>query len=201
MSGRGILDTLKAVTRLVIRDLRTKRIVPPARPAAMSAVPSLGGPMANLEDQIDQHLSQTPPPMELPKLQPVRSATATATARPARPAAPAPAPALSLGAVSALAPEVLLDAVRVAEASFASGDHGDCVRAAADGVRRALAFAGDGTLAQQGYLLRVDGQDLLKLETLVARSHHRVDDAAFALYVLSQALVRLGAAGLPDVES
>src|SRR4051812_4882452 len=40
MSGRGILDTLKAITRLVIKDLRNKKIVPsPARP---SVLPSIG---------------------------------------------------------------------------------------------------------------------------------------------------------------
>ncbi|MFP2902958.1 GTP-binding protein, partial [Corallococcus sp. 4LFB] len=32
-SGRGVMDTLKTITRLVIKDLRAKRIVPPPRPA------------------------------------------------------------------------------------------------------------------------------------------------------------------------
>src|SRR5687768_9596692 len=30
-SGRGVLDVLKAITRLVIRDLRAKRVVPPPK--------------------------------------------------------------------------------------------------------------------------------------------------------------------------
>ncbi|MFP2912822.1 GTP-binding protein, partial [Pyxidicoccus sp. 3LFB2] len=48
-NGRGVLDTLKAITRLVIKDLRTKRIVPPPRPATPA-----GGQPAGLEAQLTQ---------------------------------------------------------------------------------------------------------------------------------------------------
>ena len=66
-----------------------------------------------------------------------------------------------------------------------------------DLARRGLALAGEGSLAAQAYLLHVDGGDLLKLQTLGARSSHRVDDAAFALYVLMHIFTRLHTAGLP----
>ena len=86
----------------------------------------------------------------------------------------------------------------MADAAFASGDYDACIRACQEAVRRALAYAGNETVVgSQALMLRVDGPDLLELELLANHSHHRVDDAAFALYVLMQAFVRLQAAGLP----
>jgi hypothetical protein len=68
-----------------------------------------------------------------------------------------------------------------------------------DAVRRALAFAGEGALVQQGFLLRVDGADLLRLQGLANKvDTARVDDAAFALYFLMQVFTQLMAAGLPE---
>jgi len=57
-TGKGVLDTLKAITRLVIKDLRAKRIVPPPRgqTQAASTVPALSNPTAGIEDQLRQHL-------------------------------------------------------------------------------------------------------------------------------------------------
>jgi hypothetical protein len=73
------------------------------------------------------------------------------------------------------------------------------VTACMEAVRRALAFAGEGTLAQQGFLLRVDGGDLLRLQGLSNKvDNARVDDAAFALYFVMQVFTRLNAAGLPE---
>ncbi|MHB8873560.1 MAG: GTP-binding protein, partial [Myxococcaceae bacterium] len=67
-------------------------------------------------------------------------------------------------------------------------------------TRRALGFAGEGSLADQGYLLGVNGADLLKLLGLSNRAQPKVEDGAFALYVLMQVLTRLTAAGLPSGE-
>ena len=47
-------------------------------------------------------------------------------------------------------------------------------------------------------MLRVDGPDLLRLQSLETRQPLRVDDAAFALYAFMQVLTRLGTAGLPE---
>jgi hypothetical protein len=116
--------------------------------------------------------------------------------------APTAPPALTgqrpLGAASALAPSELFDHARAAEGAFASGDYGTCIQACLDAARRGLALAGEGPLGAQAYLLHVDGGDLLKLQTLGARGgSYRVDDAAFALYVLMQIFTRLHTAGLP----
>ncbi|PTL77960.1 ATP/GTP-binding protein [Vitiosangium sp. GDMCC 1.1324] len=215
LSGRGVMDALKAITRLVIQDLRAKRIVPPPR-AATPAMPSLGaakGAGSGLEAQLSQLAGKAP------------TATAPASAsaglqRPAGPisrsmpavvpqpqvqvAPPIAPPALTgqrpLGPASALAPSELFDHARAAEGAFAAGDYGTCIQACLDATRRGLAFAGEAPLGAQAHLLHVDGGDVLKLQSLAARSSNRVDDAAFALYVLMQIFTRLHAAGLPTTE-
>jgi mutual gliding-motility protein MglA len=206
-SGQGVLDTLKAITRLVIKDLRAKRIVPAPRPSPAPVPPGAG-----LEARLSQHLpsrpSQSMPAVQPPAMTPRQhppAAAATAQrvemAVPAHVPTPVPVPAgqRALGPATALAPGELFDHARAAEAAFAGGQYGTCVTACMDAVRRALAFAGEGTLAQQGFLLRVDGTDLLRLQGLSNKVEAlRVDDAAFALYFLMQVFTRLNTAGLPE---
>ncbi|WP_224367227.1 GTP-binding protein [Hyalangium versicolor] len=214
-SGRGVLDALKAITRLVIKDLRAKRIVPAPR-----ATPAPVAPGAGLEAQLSQHLptrqSQTLPTVQPPAMTPRHNPPSSSM-----PAVPAPAAAAVppsrmeltptgtsvprtvgqrvFGPATALSPGDLFDHARAAETAFASGQYGPCVTACMDAVRRALAFAGEGTLAQQGFLLRVDGADLLRLQGLSNKvDTARVDDAAFALYFVMQVFIRLNAAGLPE---
>jgi signal recognition particle receptor subunit beta len=214
ISGRGVMDALKAITRLVIQDLRAKRIVPPPRPAT-PATPSLGAAKGasggGLEAQLTQLAGRTPavtaPAAVLRPAGPVSRTNIPAIGAPphAQPhvqvAPPVAPPALTgqrpLGPASALAPSDLFDHARAAEGAFASGDYGTCIQACLDAARRGLAFAGEGPLGAQAHLLHVDGGDLLKLQTLAARLSGRVDDAAFALYVLMQIFTRLHAAGLP----
>src|SRR5690606_18762092 len=90
-----------------------------------------------------------------------------------------------LGPVSALAPQALLDHALAAEAAFAEGRHDAVVRTCREGVRRVLAYAG-GTDGERGraWALGMTGTDLLRLEGLSAEGHPRLDDAAFALFVL-----------------
>ncbi|GMT96215.1 hypothetical protein KH5H1_03340 [Corallococcus caeni] len=207
-SGRGVMDTLKTITRLVIKDLRAKRIVPPPRPAP----PPPGSAPAGLEAQLAQHLHHRQPPAATPPASTGSTAAAiSATPVPRTLTAPAPprvepaaVPVVSantgskvLGPTSALAPGDLFDHARAAEAAFIAGDYTTCVTACTDAVRRAMAFAGEGSLAQQAFLLHVDGSDLLRLQGLSTLPQLRVDDAAFALYVLMQVFVRLNAVGLP----
>jgi signal recognition particle receptor subunit beta len=215
ISGRGVLDALKAITRLVIQDLRVKRIVPPPRPAT-PAIPSIGGApkgASGLEAQLTQLAGRTPAvpaPAGAPATAP--AATPAHVAMPPRPSRSMPAvapqsappvapPALTgqrpLGPASALAPSDLFDHARAAEGAFSSGDYGTCIQACLDAARRGLAFAGEGPVGAQAHLLHVDGGDLLKLQALATRSSNRVDDAAFALYVVMQIFTRLHAAGLP----
>ncbi len=211
LSGRGVLDALKAITRLVIQDLRIKRIVPPSRPA-MPAVPAIGAPKSGgsgLEAQLSNLANRTGPVAAQPATAPT-SAPVPAVPRPSRsmpavvpqqPTSPVAPPTLTgqrpLGPTSALAPSDLFDHARAAEGAFASGDYGTCIQACLDAARRGLAFAGEGPLGAQAHMLHVDGGDLLKLQSLAARSSNRVDDAAFALYVVMQIFTRLHAAGLP----
>ncbi len=170
-SGGGVLDVLKTITRLVIKDLKTKRVVPPSRrpePSTHFPEDDKAG-IAGLEGQIREHLASTP------------------TVRRDAP----------LGPASALAPTALLDYALAAEDAFGRGDAGACVRACQEAVRRGLAFAGEGAPAQQAFLLEVHGPDLLRLDQLGSRPVVRTDDAAFGLFVLMQVFARLAQAGLP----
>ena len=118
--------------------------------------------------------------------------------KPASP--PAIAGRLPMGPATALSPGPLVDYAKAADLAFISGDHAGCVSSCVEAVRRALAYAGEGPLAAQAYLLGLDGADLLKLQGIATKSPLRVDDAAFALYVLMQAFTRLASAGLPATE-
>jgi len=178
-SGMGVLDVMKAMIRAVIKELRARKVVPPPK---SKAVPAVARPEpAGLEEQLREHLTGRKPPA-------AKSDTAEA----------APAPHVALGPAAALAPEALLDPTRVAESCFSAADYDGCVRASLEAVRRALAFAGEGPPGAQAFLLGLDGRDVLQLETRAAHGGARIDDAAFALYVLMQALVRLSDAGLPS---
>jgi signal recognition particle receptor subunit beta len=181
-SGRGVLDTLKTITRLVIKDLRTKRVVPGPRPATDPTAP---GPKPNLEEQLQQHLRR--------ELAPGRPQE-----RESQRTAPAIAGRLPMGPATALSPGSLLDYAKAADMSFIAGDHAGCVSSCIEAVRRALGYAGEGPAAAQAYMLGVDGADLLKLQGIAAKTPVRVDDAAFALYVLMQVFSRLATAGLPS---
>jgi signal recognition particle receptor subunit beta len=175
-NGEGVLDAMKAMIRLVIKDLRARKVVPtPKAPAVIEKDKKTPSGITrdsdtSLEDHIQQHLSQV---SDAPRVPP------------------------TLGPIASLAPHVLVDQAAVAEAAFEKGDFDGCVRACVEALARALAFAGDGATANQAYLLGMNGRDVLELQTRALRGAARIDDAALALYVLSQALVRLSQAGLP----
>ncbi len=203
-NGRGVLDTLKAITRLVIKDLRTKRVVPAPRGEAEARIPALTGAAPGLEDEIQQHLNRPAPPQR----EVLRGAATSSRAGGSVPdlklrprVQSGPGPVQTLGCASALAPSELIDYTRAADSAFAAGDYAGCVRTSLEAVRRALSYAGDASLAGQAHLLGVDGPDLLRLQGLAnAATSPRVDDAAFALFVLMQSLVRLSSADLPARE-
>lgn len=166
-NGEGVLDTMKEMVRLVIKDLRARKVVP--APRAKRELPRLDHPEApGLEAKIREQLE-----------------------KPAKPVLP------PMGPVATLAPSVLVDPARAAEVCFGKGDYDGCVRACAEAVQRGLSFAGGTERGAQAYLLGLDGRDVLELEHRAASGASRVDDAAFALYVLAQTFVRLADAGLP----
>lgn len=205
-SGQGVIDGMRACMRLVIRELKSKRVVPATRqrqaPLAQPALSPEG-----LAGQIQRHLdadAERAVPLEHPPMAtPARGlpAISAPARRPASTSTEAPSPRPEArrryGPAAALAPAALVDPARVADAAFAQGDWDGCVRAAQETVRRALSFAAGSEPANQAFLLGVDGRDLLRLELLGTQGPPRLDDASFALYVLMQTLVRLAAAGLP----
>ncbi|MBE2252271.1 MAG: GTP-binding protein [Myxococcus sp.] len=169
-SGEGVLDAMKETVRLVIRDLRARKVVPAPRPKR--ELPRLDQPDdRGLEAKIREQLNERPAP--------------------AKPVLP------PMGPVATLAPGVLVDPARAAEVCFAAGDYDGCVRACAEAMARGLSFAGGAERGSQAFLLGLDGRDVLELERRAANGASRIDDAAFALYVLSQTFVRLADAGLP----
>ena len=120
--------------------------------------------------------------------------------QPAPEPAPAPFARPALGPVAALAPAALIDTARVAELAFAAGDFEGCVRTCLETLQRGLAFAGESSIAHQSFLLGLNGRDVLDAYTRSQRGSCNIDDASFALFVLSQLFVRLTQAGLPSPE-
>lgn len=179
MSGEGVLDAMKAMIRLVIKDLRARKIVPSSKPRPSAPQPSLSKDLgASLEAQVQEHLvhQRAPEPM------------------------PAPHGIRALGPVAALAPAALIDPARVAEMCFASGDFEGCVRTCLETLQRGLAFAGESSIAHQSFLLGLNGRDVLDAYTRSQRGASNIEDASFALFVLAQLFVRLTQAGLPTPE-
>ncbi len=179
MSGDGVLDAMKAMIRLVIKDLRARKIVPPVKPRPSAPSPGLSKDSgASLESQLQEHVMMQPAPE------------------------PAPAPFVkpALGSVAALAPAALIDNARVAELAFAGGDFEGCVRTCLETLQRGLAFAGESSIAHQSFLLGLNGRDVLDAYTRSQRGTCNIDDASFALFVLAQLFVRLTQAGLPSPE-
>jgi signal recognition particle receptor subunit beta len=216
-SGKGVFDALKAITRMVIKDLRAKRIVSTPRPPTPSSPGALSGedPPASerpgLEDQLRAHLkpalSPRTPSRPMPAVTAVTAralvaaaATAVVTAPAPAPAPapiPGPAPAARFGPVAALAPRALQDQARAAEAAFAQGDYGACVKVVQESVRKALGFTGEASPVAQAYFLKIDGNDLLRLSSIGMKASPSAEDAAFALFVAMEAFARVVAAGLP----
>ncbi len=179
MSGDGVLDAMKAMIRLVIKDLRARKIVPSAKPRPSAPQHALSKDLgSSLEAQVQEHLVHQPAPEPLP--------------------APHGKPAL--GPVAALAPAALIDPARVAEMYFASGDFEGCVRTCLETLQRGLAFAGESSIAHQSFLLGLHGRDVLDAYTRSQRGASNIEDASFALFVLAQLFVRLTQAGLPTPE-
>ena len=179
MSGDGVLDAMKAMIRLVIKDLRARKIVPPIKPRPSAPSPGLSKDSgASLESQLQEHVMMQPAP------------------EPA--AAPFVKPAL--GSVAALAPAALIDHARVAELAFAAGDFEACVRTCLETLQRGLAFAGESSIAHQSFLLGLNGRDVLDAYTRSQRGTCNINDASFAWFVLAQLFVRLTQAGLPSPE-
>lgn len=181
MSGDGVLDAMKAMIRLVIKDLRARRIVPSGKPRPSAPTPSLSRDDSSLESQVQEHLvtqpaAPAPEPLPPPPVKPV------------------------LGPVAALAPAALIDQARVAEIAFSAGDFDGCVRTCLETLQRGLAFAGEASVAHQAFLLGVSGRDVLDVWTRAQRGASHIEDASFSLYVLAQLFVRLTQAGLPTPE-
>jgi hypothetical protein len=180
-----VLEAMKAMIRLVIKDLRARKIVPSAKPRPSAPQPTLAREAgASLESQVHRHLVAEPPAIE------------AALPAPLPPASAKP----SIGPVAALAPAALIDQARVAEVAFSAGDFDACVRTALETLQRGLAFAGEASVAHQAFLLGLNGRDVLDVWTRAQRGAAHIEDASFALYVLSQLFVRLTQAGLPTPE-
>jgi signal recognition particle receptor subunit beta len=203
--GQGVLDTLKAITRLVIRDLKARGVVsqPGPRVGTPPANISPAARGASLETQIQGVLDAEPPepPPTAPpphasddvedtdpagrlhQLKPVEHASDDAPQ--------AWDPAQPLGSfLGTLAPPSLRSEIVALEVSFAAGDHREVVGSTLR-LLRTLAGTDRGEEILGGYLLGLDGRELRRLLDLSSGSPDR-DDAAFALYLLAQACVRAG---------
>lgn len=182
-TGKGVIDSLKAITRSVLRELKTKKVMPQQgdkKTAASPVFEASADGLASLADRLDAQLNQAAENAAKP--QPTKAAP--------MPKAHEPPP---MGALTSLAPASFVDFARAADAAFIASDAAACVRAAAECVRIALSQAGGPTPEAQAHMLNVYGPDLFKLQALASRPDVKLDDAAFAMYVAMQAFVRLRA--------
>jgi len=177
--GEGILQALREITRLVVKDLKSRqphRSPPRARPAGKVAEPARpAAPVAGGSDGPAPPTPAAPPP-------------ALAAAAPARERAPLPA--LSL---ARLFPE---EGARVAEVELLVREraYGPAVRRAAESISdvlTGLAVEEQGAAAR-AVLLGLDGREYLRLRKLAARPDALATerDALFALYLLVSATLK-----------
>ena len=208
-SGAGVMDSLKAVTRLVIRDLKERGVVSAARPA--TPVPELDssgersdiaagiqGVLANPTDDLDLVA-----PFPAQPAAPLAAAPVAAKEREREPAerdfsqpeddegpqAWEPREKQTGSFLVALAPAALRGEVSELEVSFAAGDFGEVVGSTVR-LLRTLAGTDRGEEILGGYLLGIDGRELRRLLDLASGAPNR-DDAAFALCLLAQACARV----------
>jgi signal recognition particle receptor subunit beta len=180
--GDGILNALKEITRLVVRDLKSRqpRRAPPRPPLLWN------------------------PPDGNPAEAAARAARPTTAPSPTSPEQPAPAPAAPAGAPRERPALVGLSFARlfpdrpsvVAEVELLVRERafGPAVRRAGEGVSDVLASLAldDRSTAARASLLGLDGRELLRLGRLTGRPDVAAteQDALFALYLLVSALVK-----------
>jgi signal recognition particle receptor subunit beta len=173
--GEGIMPALKEITRLVVKDLRSRQ---PRRPPAKVEL-SRGG--SELASQISAAAST---PASPPYPAPAPTATPPPTLRDRAPLVALSFARLFPGQGTAVA-EVELE---IRERRF-----GPAVRRASEAVRDLLAALPieEKTAAARAALLGLDGREFLRLGRLAARPDEAAEqDALFALYVLVAAMVK-----------
>jgi mutual gliding-motility protein MglA len=174
--GEGILQALREVTRLVVKDLRSRqphRGAPRPRTAARAAEAARAAAAAPGPD-------------------------GTATARAAPPAASPPAAGRERGPLQELSLAHLFPdrGARVAEVELLVREraYGPAVRRAAEGISDVLAGLAvtEQGAAARAALLGLDGREYLRLGSLAARPDAQAEerDALFALYLLVSAMLK-----------
>jgi len=194
--GEGILPALREITRLVVRDLKSRQPhrTPPRQKAGSdglaarvtsTALPAVGA----LPDALPSPTH--PPPSGAPGAVPA-GPTAAILQPPASPLSPRNAP---LGGLS-FARLFGEKGARVAEAELLVRErsHGAAVRLAAEGVAEVLAglSAPEPGAAARAALLGLDGREYLRLCSLAAQPDGATTerDALFALHLLVAAMIK-----------
>lgn len=177
--GVGVLAALKEITRLVVRDLRSRQPAPRAPSPRME----LSGGGSELHSRI--------------------SAAAEAERPDRTPMPPAPAPAASRRGADPAALVGLSfarlfpgqgDALEEVEDAIRERTYGHAVRTAAHALAALLAAlpVDERTASARAALLGLDGKEFLRLGRIAARPDGALTepDALFALYVLVSAMVK-----------
>ncbi len=196
--GRGVMETLKAITRLVIKDLRLKGVVggEPSRPSSGEQAIAPGEPASGINAALESQIAQQELPLEplpVPELPPTPLEPPQSVEPPAwetSNGATAPAmPELEGGSfLLSLAPAVFRAEVAAVEVSFAAGEYDACVKSALTLIR---ALGGQTDVVASSYLLGLDGREVRALTEAVAREPTRRDGAR-ALALVAQACLHSG---------
>ncbi len=191
--GEGILQVLREVTRLVVKDIKSRqphRAPPrprPADPFPRAPAPTAGAPRPG------------PPPASPPLVPGPQQLGPSSTPVPALAAVRSPHPGLSL---ARLFPD---EGAHVAEVELLIREraYGAAVRRAAEAVSDVLSgLSAEEGAAARAILLGLDGREYLRLGRLAAQPDGLATerDALFALYLLVSATVKSQEISGPDPE-
>jgi signal recognition particle receptor subunit beta len=184
--GKGVLDSLRAITKGVIRSLKEKGLFPSSakpKPEAVAALDKQAGP--SLASQLAQAASSA-----APAVRPAASAPAPQAAAP-RPADSPFGPDPSL--LTALVPTRLAGEASFAETAYRAGNYKLSFTRAVNALRTLVSSLGVAGMSEVELALMagLTGPDYSRLLRLEQTGDVGRDDAAFALLMLGLAGARM----------
>lgn len=185
--GKGVLDSLRAVTKGVIRSLKAKGVFPGSVKAKTDPLPALEKrEEPSLASQLERVASSTPS-------RPSPSNTPAASIPSSKPSFAAATAAPDPSLLTALVPDRLAGEASFAEAAYRSGNYKQAFARAISGLRSLVGSLGVAGMSEVELALMagLTGPDFSRLLRIEQAGEVGRDDAAFALLMFALAGVRL----------